>query len=144
MLRRQKLLTVNSATQQICCKLSETHCNCECPDCAGTCTDCVDCPNLTIADIAMWVYRSGNINPNNCVPYYLLFYTAFTFTDNVACFFIDQQLLDLPAGRYEGEIRVQDKKAGLINFQLGVPYSVCDPFVVSTMDGGNDMQPSQG
>lgn len=142
MIRRIKLLTVDVSTERICAFLSETNCNCECPDCTGTCTDCVDCPNLTIADIFFWIYRSGDFNQTTHVPNYLLVYPCFTITDNKVCFLPDNLLLALPAGRYEAEVQVKSKKAGLINFQLGVPYSICDPFTSTSLDGSNDMQPS--
>lgn len=140
MLRKRILLTVDDQTQQVCCLLSQTNCNCECIDCDG-CVDCVDCPNLTIANINMLVYRAGDKNPTTRIPNYLLTYGAYTFVGTQACFFIDNQLLALAAGRYIGEVQVNGYKAGDIQFQLGVPYSVCDPTVVENIIGGNNMQP---
>lgn len=144
MIRRPKLFQVNSQTATINCSITQTNCSCDCTDCAGCCIDCADCPNLVLTDIQLWVYRAGNFDRVNCVPIYLLFYYAYSFdplTDQ-AKFFVDGQLLALPAGRYEGEVRVKDKPAGLINFQLGHPYGICNPGTSTSLDGDNDMQPS--
>lgn len=143
MLRKVTLLTIDSGIEQICCKLSQTGCKCECLDCDGT-IDCVDCPNLTIADIHMLVYRSGDVNPNTCIPNYLLDYGAFSFDTgtDIACFATDMQLIDLPIGRYEGQINVRGVKAGNIHMFIGAPFGVCDPFTTGVTGTGNDMQPT--
>ena len=144
MVRPPKLLQVNSQTATINCKISQTNCSCDCADCAGCCVDCADCPNLTLTDITLWVYRSGTFDQVNCTPLYLLFYNAFSWDSltDMATFFVDGLLLALPPGRYEGEVRVFNKKAGLINFQLGHPYGICGVGVSTTIGGDNDMQPS--
>lgn len=146
MIRPPKLFQVNSSTATINCNISQTNCSCDCPQCTGCCVDCADCPNLTLVDIELWVYRSGDFITTSgaCIPNYLLMYTAFswdTFTDQ-ATFFVDGLLLALPAGRYEGEVRVKGNKAGLINFQLGHPYGICEIGTSTTIGGDNDMQPS--
>jgi len=97
-----------------------------------------------LTDITLWVYRSGTFDQVNCTPLYLLFYNAFSWDSltDMATFFVDGLLLALPPGRYEGEVRVFNKKAGLINFQLGHPYGICGVGVSTTIGGDNDMQPS--
>ena len=146
MIRRPKLFQVNSGTATINCNISQTNCSCDCPQCVGCCVDCADCPNLILTDIELWVYRAGDFitTSGNCIPNYLLMYVAFswdTSTDQ-ATFFVDGQLLALPAGRYEGEVKVKGMKAGLINFQLGHPYGICEVGTSTTIGGDNDMQPS--
>lgn len=144
MLRKEKLLTIDDGTELICCKISQTNCRCECPDCNGM-VDCVDCPNLTIDDIHMLVYRSGNVNPSNWVPYYLLDYGAFSYDSatDIACFAPDMQFLALPIGRYEGQVNVKGQPAGNIHMFIGSPFSICDPFTTGVTGTGNDMQPIQ-
>lgn len=140
MIRKRTLLTVDDQTQQICCMLSQTGCNCECPSCVG-CVDCVDCPNLTIANIAMLVYKEGDVNNISRVPNYILTYGAFTLVGQNVCFYIDSQLLALPMARYVGEVQVNSIKAGNIHFFLGRPYSVCEPYITENVVSGNNMQP---
>lgn len=146
MIRPPKLFQVNSQTATINCNISQTNCSCECPQCMGCCVDCSDCPNLVITDIALWVYRSGDFvtTAGACIPNYLLMYLAFSWDplSDQATFLVDTQLLLLPPGRYEGEVRVKGQKAGLINFQLGHPYSICELGTSTTIGGDNDMQPS--
>lgn len=147
MIRVPKLLQVNSQSQTIDCTITQTGCTCVCPNCSSNgncCTDCADCPNLTLTDITLWVYRAGDVNPNTCTPNYLLTYIAFSWdpTTDLATFFIDSQLLALPPGRYIGEVRVYNNKAGNINFQLGAPFGICNPSISTTIGGDNDMQPS--
>lgn len=140
MIRKRTLLTVDDETQQICCTLSQTGCNCECPSCVG-CVDCVDCVNLTIANVAMLVYKEGDVNNITKIPNYLLTYGAFTLVGANACFYIDSQLISLPMARYIGEVQVNGIKAGKIHFFLGRPYSVCEPYVTENIGYGSDMQP---
>lgn len=144
MLRVPTLLKLTDKVERICGFLSQTNCNCTCPCCADTCTDCVDCPDLTTDDIVFLVYRSGDINPNTMTPNYLLMYSCFTFdpTDNKACFLPDMQFLNLPVGRYEVQVNVMGNKSGLINVTNANPYNICQPFASNSMDGSNDMQPS--
>jgi hypothetical protein len=140
MIRRKKLLQITDMTQQVCCTVSQTGCNCSCSCCEG-CNDCIDCPNLTIADISIAIYRSGNVDINgNPIPPILL-YPAFTFQNNVVCFYLDSQILAFPPGRYTGQVTVQGATAGYLDLQLGVPFSVCDPYTTPELDTGNDMQP---
>lgn len=142
MIRKRKLLVVDDMTQQVCCTLSQTRCNCECPDCNG-CNDCVDCPNLTIANVNLLVYRAGDYikTSGTCIPNYLLSYGAFTLVGQVVCFMLDMQIMAFAGGRYVGEVQVNGVKAGEIDFMLGAPFSICQPYTTGDPPGGNDMQP---
>lgn len=140
MIRKRHLLQINDQTQQLCTKLSQTGCNCSCSCCEG-CVDCVDCPSLTIADINIAIYRAGQVDIyGNPIPPILL-YPAFTFQDNVVCFYLDTQILALPNGRYTGRVTVRGAMAGDLDIQLGAPFSLCDPYVDPNINTGNDMQP---
>ncbi|MGH7745449.1 MAG: hypothetical protein ACREQ5_11745 [Candidatus Dormibacteria bacterium] len=139
MIRKIKLNTINDQTNQICCTLSQTGCNCNCPDCLGN-VDCVDCPNLTIANITLQIYLDGNVDVNQN-PIYILTYQAFTFVSPVACFFIDTQLTSLSMGRYVGNVFVNGVMANNnILMMLGSPFSACAPYVLENVGTGNDMQ----
>ena len=150
MIRKKVLITIDDETQQLCCTLSQTNCNCSCPDCQG-CNDCVDCPNLTIANVQMKVYREGDLSTatyptppypyGTYIPNYLLTYGAYTLQGQVVCFYLDSQLLALPSGRYIGEVQVNSFFAGNISFNLGAPFGICKPYKTEQTGYGNDMQP---
>jgi hypothetical protein len=153
MIRTKTLISVDDETQQLCCMLSQSNCNCECVDCAGSCNDCVDCPNLTIANVAMLVYRAGDLSTTllrpsppfpegTPTPNFLLTYGAYTLVGQVVCFYLDNQILALVPGRYIGEVQVNGATAGNIEFLIGTSYSVCQPYKTENAGYGNDMQPS--
>ena len=142
MLRKRVILKINDTITQVCGFLSQTNCNCGCAscECAQTCVDCVDCPNLTIADIRMQISRAGDIDSNgNLIP--LFYYPAFTLAGNQVCFLIDSSLTSLN-GRYIGKLLVQGNNAGCIEMQVGAPYTVCRPYTINEAGLINDMQPS--
>lgn len=141
MIRKRTLLIIGDKTEQICCQLSETGCNCDCQSCDGG-NDCVDCPDLTIADINLFIALAGDYN-NQLQPNFVLMYPAFTFDNatNTVCFFLDAQLFALQNGRYIGQVQVKGKPAGNIDFQLGTPFSICKPTTLPAQNQFNDMQP---
>lgn len=143
MIRKHKLLEIDSSIQQVCCKITKTGCNCKCPECVGcdTCHDCIECPNLTVNDISLSIYKSGSLNIN-LQPTIILILPAFTLDCDKVCFFLSVDFFALPPARYTGIVYVQGEKAGLIDMQLGIPYSACEPSVVCVDNSGDDMQPS--
>lgn len=146
MLQTRTILKVNDSIVQICGFLSQTGCECGCSSCqcsqsVGTCVDCVDCPNLTIADIDIQIGRKGQYDASG-EPIYLFSYPAFTLAGNQVCFMVDSTLTSL-FGRYIGQIMVQNNPIqNYIEMQVGAPYSVCQPYTLNASGMMDDMDPS--
>lgn len=142
MLRKTRIIKINSSIAQVCGFLSQTNVPCSCSSCGcGTdCVDCVDCPNLTILDIEMQVARSGNTDTDgNLIPF--VSYPAFTLAGNQVCFLLDNTLKSLQ-GRYTGIIYVKGNKSGAIEMQIGSGFSICKPYTIDVNGNINDMEPS--